>query len=88
MLLEECDKINSMFKFFSSSNVLVRLLDFNNLNSLLDMYCFKNNIILSRDVEISTCEKDGSINLLKLYMNEIGSYCPNMGQATFEGAFF
>ena len=43
MLLEECDKINSMFKFFSSSNVLVRLLDFNNLNSLLDMYCFKNN---------------------------------------------
>lgn len=74
MLLEECDKINSMFKFFSSSNVLVRLLDFNNLNSLLDMYCFKNNIILSRDVEISTCEKDGSINLLKLYMNEIGSY--------------
>lgn len=74
MLLEECDKINSMFKFLSSSNVLVRLLDFNNLNSLLDMYCFKNNIILSRDVEISTCEKDGSINLLKLYMNEIGSY--------------
>ena len=74
MLLEESDKINSMFNILNTSNVLVRLLEYKNLNSLLDVYCLKNNIILSRDVEISTCERDGSINLLKLYMNEIGNY--------------
>ena len=67
------DKINKLFSILKSSNILVRLLDYKNLTNLLDMYCIKNNVILSNDVE--TCvNKTNGIDLLKLYLNEINNY--------------
>lgn len=71
-LLLSNEKISKMFKLLNP--VLVRLLEYRNLNSLLDMYCIKNNISLNRDVEVSVNSRNNSIDTIKLYLSEVDNY--------------
>ncbi len=69
------DKINNMFRIINLSGKLIRVVGLFNIGSLLDMYCFKNNIEFTRDSEVSLYDKRShDIDLIKLYMNEISEY--------------
>lgn len=73
--LLECPRISNMFRILDLAGILVRVGQFLNLSSLLEMYCIKNNIVLTRDVEESIYDKeDNDIDLIKLYLNEIGDF--------------
>ena len=45
-----------MFRVINLSGKLIRVVGLFNLSSLLEMYCFKNNIEYTRDSEISLYE--------------------------------
>lgn len=73
--LLENSKINNMLKSLELAGILIRVGQFFNLSSLLEMYCIKNNIVLTRDSEISMYDiEDNDIDLIKLYLNEIGEF--------------
>ena len=69
------DKINNMFRIINLSGKLIRVVGLFNIGSLLEMYCFKNNIEFTRDSEISLYDKrNNDIDLIRLYMNDISEY--------------
>lgn len=73
--LLECPRISNMLRSLELAGILIRVGQFINLSSLLEMYCIKNNIVLSRDSEISMYDReDNDIDLIKLYLNEIGDF--------------
>lgn len=68
-------KVNDMLKSLELAGILIRVGKCTNLTSLLEMYCAKNNIVLTRDNEISMYDQEeNAIDLIKLYLNEIGDF--------------
>ena len=64
-----------MFRVINLSGKLIRVVGLFNLSSILEMYCFKNNIEYTRDSEISLYDKrNNDIDLIRLYMNDISEY--------------
>lgn len=73
--LLENDRICNMFRVINLSGKLIRVVGLFNLSSLLEMYCFRNNIEYTRDSEISLYDKrNNDIDLIRLYMNDIIEY--------------
>lgn len=75
-LLEKSRKLNYMFQKLSDESLLVRLNNYSNMVTLLDIYCQKNNVEQTADLEIELYNRDSNndLDLFKLYLTEIGQY--------------
>jgi RNA polymerase sigma factor (sigma-70 family) len=76
-LLSESPKLNEMFRVLSLAGIIVRINSLSNLNVLLEMYCLKNNVDQTYDMDMGlyTDKFNASdIDLIKLYLTEIGQY--------------
>ena len=75
-LLNESTKLNEMFKALSLASILVRISNLTNIQTLLETYCIKNNVELTRDADLSLYERreGNDIDLFKLYLTEISRY--------------
>ena len=75
-LLNDSQKLNDMFHILDNSGILVRVTTLGNLATLLESYCLKYNVELTRDIDASIYDRreNNDIDLLRLYFNEIGQY--------------
>lgn len=76
-LLDKSVKLNNMFKILDNANILVRVGSFNELSYLFEMYCLKNDVVLSRDADYGLFEKNKGkkdLDLIRVYLEEVGRY--------------
>ena len=76
-LLSESSKLNEMFRVLSLAGIIVRINSLSNLNVLLEMYCLKNNVDQTYDMDMALYSDKfnaSDIDLIKLYLTEIGQY--------------
>ena len=76
-LLDKSVKLNNMFKILDNANILVRVSSFNELSYLFEMYCLKNDVVLSRDADYGLFEKNKGkkdLDLIRVYLEEVGRY--------------
>lgn len=71
----ENKKVSTMFKILDENKILLRVGQYFNLSTLLELYCAKNNVELTRDSETSLYDKfSHDIDIVRLYLNEIGEF--------------
>ncbi len=71
----ENKKVENMFKILEIQGKLLRVGQFYNLSSLLETYCTKNNIEITKDSEMGLYDKfNNDIDIVKLYLNEISEF--------------
>lgn len=71
----ENKKVENMFKILELQGKLLRVGQFYNLSSLLETYCTKNNIEITKDSEMGLYDKfNNDIDIVKLYLNEISEF--------------
>lgn len=75
-LLDKSRKLNYMFRKLSDESLLVRINNYSSMVTLLDIYCQKNNVELTSDLDIELYNRDSNndLDLFKLYLTEIGQY--------------
>ena len=66
-----------MFKALSLESVLARISNLTNIQTLLETFCIRNNVELTRDADLSLYERreGNDIDLFKLYLTEIDAIC-------------
>ena len=76
ILLEQSLKLNLMFNVLERLSLLMKVNNYPNMITLLDIYCQKNNAQITSDLEIELYGKESNndLNLYKLYLSEIGQY--------------
>lgn len=74
-ILEGSNKLNETLKKLYLSDALVRAYQYTNIIPFVEIYCSNNNIDLTRDTNEAIYNKrDKDIDLIKLYLTEIGQY--------------
>ena len=75
-LLSSSPKLVEMFKALSLASILLRISNLPNISVLLESYCIKNNVELTRDNDLALYERSegNDIDLFKLYLMEISEY--------------
>ena len=75
-LLNESPKLNEMFRILNLAGIIVRVNNLLNVSTLLEMYCLKNNVEQNTDMDLSLFDRftGNDIDLVKLYLREIGQY--------------
>ena len=75
-LLNESPKLVEMFKDLSLSSVWAQISNYTNLSVLLESYSIRYNVDVIKDIELSLYTKDSGqdIDLVKLYLKEIGQF--------------
>lgn len=69
------DKVKNMLDILEKNGLLIRASQFLNLSSLIEMYCSKYNIELTRDTDVNIYDRfNNDIDLIKLYLNEIAEF--------------
>ena len=76
ILFDKSSKLNMTFSYLNDSNLLIKINNYPGLLTLLDIYCQRNNAIVTRDVDVELYNRDSGndLDLFKLYLSEIGQY--------------
>lgn len=73
-LLDKCEKLrNSLYSMYLAQ-ALTRVSRFSNLINLVDLYCVRNGYEQENDIDALYDEKGSDLDLLKVYLNEIGQF--------------
>lgn len=75
-LLSVSPKLNEMFKSLYLADKLTKIYGYTNLISLLEIYCAINAVEVTKDTDeaVYTRQEGNDIDLVKLYLTEIGQY--------------
>lgn len=75
-LLSKSDKLNNMFKNIYLADKLIKVCQYINMVSLLEVYCAINGFEISKDNDEAMYSRSegNDIDLVRLYLSEIGQY--------------
>lgn len=74
-ILQKSDKINDTLKKLYLADALLRAYQYHNIIPLIEIYCTNNNVDLTKDTNESIYGKiDKDIDLIKLYLTDIGQF--------------
>ena len=75
-LLSKSVKLNDMFKSIYLADKLIKVFQYNNMISLLEIYCASNGYEISKDNDeaLYSRSEGNDIDLIRLYLSEVGQY--------------